>query len=67
MRTRSLAVFVALLTTALGGQASADDEIILWLPEPDPEPRLELTYQDFQLQELERKAKRSQLRRNQRR
>ena len=59
MRTSALAALVALLTAAMSGNASADDEIILWLPEPDPEPKLELSYQDFELQELERKAKRS--------
>ena len=59
MHTRSLAALVAVLITTLGSPASAEDEIILWLPEPDPEPKLELSYEDFKLQELERKAKRS--------
>jgi hypothetical protein len=57
MRTLSVATLVALMTAALGSSASADDEIILWLPEPNPEP--ELAYQEFQLEELERKSKRS--------
>lgn len=57
MRTFSVATLVALMTAALGSSASADDEIILWLPEPNPEP--ELAYQEFQLEELERKSKRS--------
>ncbi len=57
MRTITVATLVALMTTAFGGAASADDEIILWLPEPNPEPRI--AYQEFQLEELERKAKRS--------
>jgi hypothetical protein len=57
MRTLSVATLVALMTTALGSSASADDEIVLWLPEPNPEP--ELAYQEFQLEELERKSKRS--------
>lgn len=57
MRTRTLATLVALLSTGFAGTASADDEIILWLPEPNPEPKL--AYEQFQLEELERKAKRS--------
>ena len=57
MRTLSVATLVVLMTAALGSSASADDEIILWLPEPNPEP--ELAYQEFQLEELERKSKRS--------
>lgn len=57
MRALALATLVALLPTAFGGTARADDEIILWLPEPNPEPKL--AYEQFQLEALERKAKRS--------